>query len=89
MGNVLLYSGELLEKMSYPDSKIAAEMEAGFPLCGWLPASGVFPCRIRPPEISEEFLRQMARSFTARTLAATKSSGDQTLDAVGCYGGRG
>ena len=72
--------GELLEMMSYPDSKIAAEMEAGFPLCGWLPASGVFPCRIRPPEISEEFLRQMARSFTARTLAATKSSGDKTLD---------
>ena len=72
--------GELLERMAYPDAKIATEMEAGFPLCGWLPASGVFPCRIRPPEISEEFLRQMAGSFTARTLAATKSSGDDALD---------
>lgn len=72
--------GELLERMAYPDAKIATEMEAGFPLCGWLPASGLFPCRIRPPEISEEFLRQMAGSFTARTLAATKSSGDDALD---------
>lgn len=61
--------GELLDMMSYPDSKIAAEMEAGFPLCGWLPASGVFPCRIRRPEISEDFLRQMARSFSASWLA--------------------
>ena len=55
-------------------------MEAGFPLCGWLPTSRVFPCRIRPPEISEEFLRQMAGSFTARTLASTKSSGDDAFD---------
>ena len=64
---------ELLDMMGYPDAKIAVEMEDGFPLCGWLPASGVFPCRVRPPEMSEEFLRQMARSFTARTLASTKA----------------
>ena len=72
--------GELLAMMDYPDSKLAAEMEMGFQLCGWLPASGVFPCRLRPPEISEEFLRQMAKSFTGRTLAATRGSGDSKLD---------
>ena len=44
--------GELLKMMNYPDSKLASEMEEGFPLCGWLPASGVFPCRIRPPELT-------------------------------------
>ena len=72
--------GELLKMMDYPDAKLAAEMEGGFPLCGWLPASGVFPCRIRPPEISEEFLRQMAKSFTGRTLSSTRESGDPELD---------
>lgn len=72
--------GELLKMMDYPDMKIAEEMEKGFPLCGWLPTSGIFPSRIRPPEISEVFLRQMARSFAARTVAATKGSGDHKMD---------
>eukprot|EP00435_Cladocopium_sp_Y103_P021857 s2092_g5.t1 len=70
----------LLEEISYPDVKIADEMAAGFPLCGWMPASGVFPTRIRPPEIPESFLRKMARSFSARSLAVTKSSGCPEAD---------
>ena len=71
---------KLLTMMEYPDAKIATEMEAGFPLCGWLPASEVFPCRVRPSEMSEDFLRQIAWSFTARTLASTKGLEDPQLD---------
>ena len=71
---------QLLDEISYPDAKVAAEMCQGFPLCGWLPASDVFPVRVRAPEFDETFLRSMARSFTARSIAATVSSGDSELD---------
>ena len=49
-----------LDDLQYPESKVADEMAEGFPLCGWLPSSGVFPTRIRPPEIHEEFLWKMS-----------------------------
>ena len=71
---------QLLDEISYPDAKVAVEMCQGFPLCGWLPASDVFPVRVRAPEFDETFLRSMARSFTARSIAATVSSGDSELD---------
>ena len=71
---------KLLEEFSYPDSKIAKEVAAGFPLCGWLPPSSVFPAKSRAPDISEAFLRKMACSFSARTVAATSSSGDKDAD---------
>ena len=70
----------LLESMSYPDSKIADEMAAGFPLSGWLPASGVFPTRVRAPELHETFLRKMSRSISARSIAATTGSGSSEAD---------
>eukprot|EP00435_Cladocopium_sp_Y103_P044234 s1937_g12.t1 len=72
--------GHLLKEFSYPDAKIADEMASGFPLCGWLPASGVFPAKVRTPEINETFLRKMARSFSARSIAATVSTGDDDAD---------
>ena len=72
--------GYLLETFAYPDAKIAEEMANGFPLCGWLPASGVFPAKVRTPEISEAFLRKMAKSFTARSIASTTSTGDLEAD---------
>eukprot|EP00435_Cladocopium_sp_Y103_P003371 s675_g1.t1 len=72
--------GRLLQEFSYPDAKIADEMASGFPLCGWLPASGVFPAKVRTPEINETFLRKMARSFSARSIAATVSTGDDEAD---------
>ena len=71
---------QLLEEIAYPDAKVAIEMTCGFPLCGWLPASDVFPVRVRAPEFDECFLRSMARSFTARSIAATVSSGDSEQD---------
>ena len=61
------------EEISYPDAKVAIEMDHGFPLCGWLPASDVISVRVRASEFDQSFLRSMARSFTARSMAATMS----------------
>lgn len=76
----LLLFEKLLEDMGYPDSSIAADMRNGFPLCGWMKESNVFPSRLRPPELSEEHLRSMSRSISARTIAATVSSGESDAD---------
>ena len=76
----ILVFQHLLEKVSYPDAKIAREMAGGFALCGWLPASGVFPTKLKPPEIHEDFLAKMSKPFSARSLAVTKSSGDSESD---------
>ena len=38
---IALFKNLLLD-IEHPDSKIADEMAEGFPLCGWLPSSGVF-----------------------------------------------
>ena len=56
-------------------AKIADEIVLGFPLCGWLPSSGVFPPKLRPPDIHVETLMKMSASFSARTVSATKPSG--------------
>ena len=71
---------KLLVDMDYPDFKIADEMAEGFPLCGWLPSSNVFPSRVRVPEVHEVYLRKLAKSLTARTLAATTSCGCRESD---------
>ena len=61
---------QLMDEIQYPDAKLADELAQGFPLCGWLPASGVFPVRVRPPEIHEDFLWKLAPSISARTIAS-------------------
>ena len=76
----LLLFQKLLEDIDYPDAFIATDMMGGFPLCGWMRQSNVFPARMRPPEINEESLRCMARSISARTVAATVSTGDTEAD---------
>eukprot|EP00435_Cladocopium_sp_Y103_P073752 s20_g45.t1 len=72
--------GRVLELCGYPDSKIATEMAQGFPLCGMLPRSEVFPPLLRPPDLHVDTLQRMSASFTARSLAATKPSGNDELD---------
>ena len=79
-GKRLLLFQKLLKDAEYPDEKISQEMQQGFPLCGWLPASGVFPPKLRPPELHVETLNTMHASFTARTLSATTASPDAELD---------
>ena len=76
---VLLFK-RLLEDIGYGDSKVADEMMVGFPLNGWLPESKVFPPHLRLPEIHPDCFDAMIPSFSARTLAAIRSSGDVELD---------
>ena len=71
---------KLLMDIEHPDSKVADEMADGFPLCGWLPSSGAFPTKVRAPEIPEGFLRKMSESISARSIAATTSSGSDETD---------
>ena len=79
-GKRLCLFGKLLEECDYPDAKIALEMSEGFPLCGWLPQSDVFPLKLRPPELHVGTLELMSASFSARAISATQSSGDTQLD---------
>ena len=71
---------KLLLDVQYPDAKVASELGCGFPLYGWLPMSSVFPKLVRPPSLHAEALQQMSVSFSKRSLASIKSSGDIELD---------
>jgi hypothetical protein len=79
-GKRLCLFRKLLVDSSYPDSKVADEMAAGFPLCGWLPTSNVFPSKLRPPVLHMDTLEKMSASFAARSIGATKASGDEEMD---------
>ena len=76
----LLLFKRLLERLRYADAKIADEMMADFPLNGYLNESGVFPPRVKLPEIHPDAFEGMIPSFSSRTLAVVKSSGDAELD---------
>eukprot|EP00435_Cladocopium_sp_Y103_P042438 s2135_g11.t1 len=79
-GKRIVLFQRLLEECNYPDSKIAGEMANGFPLCGMLPASGVFPPMLRPPDLHVDTLERMSASFTARAVASTRATNDVDLD---------
>lgn len=76
----LILFKHLLEDQAYEDAKVADEMMVGFPLNGFMPESGVFPPRLKLPEIHPVVFEKMIPSFSERTLAAVKSSGDDELD---------
>ena len=76
---ILLFK-ELLTQLGYADAKIADEMMEGFPLNGYLSESGVFPPRLKLPEIHPEAFDEMIPTFSRRTLSAVKGSGDADLD---------
>ena len=79
-GKRLCLFRKLLVDSCYPDAKVADEMAAGFPLCGWLPQSDVFPAKLRPPVLHMDTLEKMSASFSARSIGATKASGDAEMD---------
>ena len=68
----------------YEDAKVVDEMMTSFPLNGWLPESGVSAPRLEMPAIHPEAFSDTIPSFTSRTLAAVKSSGDSELDQQLC-----
>ena len=71
---------ELLRDMNYLDDKLADEVAVGFPLCGWLPSSNVFPGCVKPPELHPSALVKMSASFSKRAAASVKASGDANHD---------
>ena len=79
--NIALFN-RLIHFHSYPDVELAMQMARGFPLYGWMPASGVFQGQVRLPELHQGALKAMAKSYTQRTLAAVKGSGCADLDAA-------
>ena len=79
--NIALFN-RLIHFHSYPDVDLAMQMARGFPLYGWMPASGVFQGQVRLPELQQGALKAMAKSYTQRTLAAVKGSGCADLDAA-------
>eukprot|EP00435_Cladocopium_sp_Y103_P074784 s23_g51.t1 len=72
---------EALKSVDYEDASVALEASNGFPLVGWMKCSGVFASNIRPPSLHVDSLDAMAASFSARTIASVKPSGDDKLDA--------
>ena len=79
--NISLFD-RMIKHYGYPGDDLAMQMARGFPLYGWMPRSEVFQSLVRLPELHPEALKSMAKSFTQRTLAAMKSSGDEVLDAT-------
>ena len=69
-----------LESCGYPDSQVALEASVGFPLVGWMRCAGVFAAHVRPPELHVSAFETMAASYSARTVASVKASGDADLD---------
>eukprot|EP00435_Cladocopium_sp_Y103_P068284 s758_g31.t1 len=72
---------EALTRVDYEDASVALEASNGFPLVGWMKCSGVFASNLRPPSLHVDALDAMAASFSARTMASVKPSGDDKLDA--------
>ena len=76
----LLLLQALLRRSQCPDKQIAMDMASGFPLCGWMAASSVFPKKVRPPTLHESVLTAMGPSITARTLATVRASDSPEFD---------
>ena len=85
-GKRMLLFEQLLKGISYSDSKVAVEMRSGFQLVGWVPRSGVFEEKVRPPTLHGDMLRAMADSYTHKSVSSIRSSGDVGQD-LGLWGG--
>jgi len=63
----------------YPDSKVADEMAAGFPL--WLVTHvGCFSIQAETTGLAHGHAGEMSASFAAHSIGATKASGDKEMD---------
>ncbi len=71
---------KLLSDISYRDVGVVDEMRSGFQLVGWMPRSGIFPAKVRPPILHHDMLRMMADGYTEKTISAIRSSGDEQQD---------
>ena len=60
----------VLQHYSYPDTKLAGELRAGFPLVGWLDPSGIWPTDLQPPALTVAGLEAVADDISRHTARA-------------------
>ncbi|CAE7781121.1 kptA, partial [Symbiodinium sp. CCMP2592] len=67
-GKRLLLWQELILAYGLPDTSLIEDMQKGFSLSGWLPASQAFPTQIKRPEFSLETLKLLSGSLNKAVL---------------------
>ena len=75
--NVLLWKA-ILDDNSFPDRQLWEDLHTGFRITGWMPESGIFTRRLRPPTASLEGLLAQSSYRTPLVLRAiAKSCADE------------
>ena len=80
-GKRLALWGRMLEDLHYPDTTLTQDIVQGFPLSGWMPASGVFPASVSQPVLTMEALLAGLDSFNAKVKSQMSMRQDSTLEA--------
>ena len=76
----LLLMREILNELGYPDTELVSDIERGFPLCGWMPTTGVFEARTRRPSFSLETLKVMSKGFGAAVRKRLENRQEPALE---------
>ena len=79
-GKRLALWGKMLEDLNYPDKTLIHDISQGFPLSGWMPASGVFPACVRQPVLTMEALLEGLGSFNDKVRSQMSMRQDATLE---------
>ena len=79
-GKRLALWGKMLEDLNYPDKTLIHDISQGFPLSGWMPASGVFPACVRQPVLTMEALLEGLSSFNDKVRSQMSMRQDATLE---------
>ena len=51
----------IVKEINYVDTGLADDIVSGFELAGWVPESGVFPMRVKAPQLTVDQLRASAK----------------------------
>ena len=74
---------ELLQNYFYPDTRLASELRAGFPLVGWLEPSGLWPTDVQAPALTLTGLEAVADDISRHTArAVARAPAGPTRDAI-------
>ncbi|CAE7450708.1 unnamed protein product, partial [Symbiodinium necroappetens] len=80
--NVLLWR-DILASLDFADVDLWRDLKQGFRLTGWMPASGVFPKRLRPPTLTkDELLSQSAYRTPLTVSSIAKGANDDVAKAT-------
>ena len=80
--NVLFWR-DILNSLDFSDVDLWRDLRQGFRLTGWMPASGVFPKRLRPPALTkDELLAQSAYRTPLTVSSIAKGAKDDVAKAA-------